>query len=116
MTMIEDTYLETLETAALNHVNEVLADLEIDHVWNLEKGLQAEAKDCPISRTIMKALDGLDYGCVSYRVTTVYDCPIAEDYMLNEDFEVVIRKEMSEDSHAFQRAFDRGEFPELIAE
>lgn len=113
---LEDNYLETLETAALEHVNDVLADLEMDPVTHLEKGIPVKAYACPISTTIIKALDGLDYSCASYKTTSIYDSPaVNEDGPVGE-YDMVYSADMGDKSFEFQRAFDRGEFPELIAE
>lgn len=115
MTLV-DNYLETLETAALEHVNDVLADLEMDPVTQLEKGIQAKAFACPISTTIINELGGLGYSCASYRQTSIYDRPAVDENGPVGDFTSVYHAEMSEKAFEFQRAFDRGEFPELIAE
>lgn len=109
-----------LYDAALDHVNDVRNELGLDPVTELLPGLQAVAFQCPISQTILAGSD-LPYSVSSYHFTTVYDCPVHRDdhgdiRFDDPDRESIAFAEMSDLSYSFQRAFDSGDFPELIAE
>lgn len=98
-----------LYDAALDHVNDVRKEMGLSPLTELLPGVPVDSFQCPVSNSILSGIDG--YSCTSYGTTTVYDRPV-----FSEDHEVVVRSEMSDLSKQFQRAFDDGQFPELIAE
>lgn len=107
-----------LYDAALDHVNDIRNELGLSPVMELQKGYVAEASKCPIALSIVQGID--DSHCASsWQRTTVYDVPVHLANEIDVDVKehiVVDSIGMSDLSFLFQKAFDREEFPELIAE
>lgn len=105
-----------LYDAALDHVNDVRNDLGLDPVTELLSGYVAQAHKCPIALSIVQGIDD-SHSVSSWQRTTVYDVPNELSLEVDLDRHIVLDAlEMSDLAFRFQKAFDREEFPELIAE
>lgn len=109
MQMILTEEKADLYDAALDHVNDVRFLLGLNPVTELERGLQAKAASCPVVCSILKDVEDR-YNALSWQRTTVYH----GNFLFGE--RVIYAMGMSDLASQFQKAFDAGEFPELIAE
>lgn len=109
-----------LYDAALDHVNDVRKELGLNPVTELQQGYRVYAHKCPVATSIIHGAER-DFFVTTWTDcgSTVYNAPdVQQDdfsYSLVEA-DAIGTYDMSDLSAEFQRAFDRGDFPELIAE
>jgi len=100
----------------LDHVNDVRNELGLNPVTELQKGYVAEASKCPIALSIIREIDD-SHSVSSWQRTSVYDVPNELSLEVDMERHIVLDSiGMSDLAFMFQKAFDREEFPELIAE
>lgn len=119
----ERTVLETYETAALEHVNDVRADLGLEPLDELQPGRKGKAEACPIANSIIH--EGPDYlTCNTYWSPELHrqgyneegDTIVLDSRVGRDSTGIIHESKMSDDAGMFQRAFDRGEYPQLVAD
>lgn len=112
----ERTYLEICEQAALDHVNEVRADLGLEPLTKLLPGIKANAASCPVATSIIFGNEALEVATYWSANPNEADTMVfnADDERFGRD--AILEAKMSEQAGQFQRAFDRGEYPQLVVE